>query len=494
MGRPHIYWGDIHNHNEIGYGAGSLERSYALAEDALDFYAFTPHGWWPDVPADDPDVRRQHQEGFERVSEAWPRVVEAARERNRPGSFVTLLGWEWHSLRWGDYCLYFPGDESEFLRADDLDQLKAVARAHGALMIPHHPAYRLGWRGLDWASMDEGLSPVVEVFSEHGCSVEADTHLGMYGHSMGGADRGQTALAQLQAGRRFGFIASSDDHFGYPGGHGHGLTAVYADGLSSGEIFGALQRRRTYAVTGDRIRLRFRVAGGLPGDVVSAPDGAGIDVSVQGRDRLRAVEILKNATPWRVFTRPEMAPPSDGGEHMTRLEWGWDRLGSNAVTTWRIALTCERGVLEDPIGGFCGGAGSVTEVNRLSRIDERRLEIRSYTSRSNALPVSSLSVIWRGGMDARLLLEAEGAADGTPFRRTVSLAKRDLLGRDAFLSAIDRFSSPKLRVSALLRPEDYRFGSSVHDSEARAGDFYILKVTQENGQMAWSSPIWIAKE
>ena len=39
-----LYWGDIHNHNELGYAQGSLERSCDIARSHLDFYAFTPHG------------------------------------------------------------------------------------------------------------------------------------------------------------------------------------------------------------------------------------------------------------------------------------------------------------------------------------------------------------------------------------------------------------------------------------------------------------------
>lgn len=48
-----LRWGDFHNHNDIGYGAGSLERSHRIARGALlDVYAFTPHGWWHDEPDD----------------------------------------------------------------------------------------------------------------------------------------------------------------------------------------------------------------------------------------------------------------------------------------------------------------------------------------------------------------------------------------------------------------------------------------------------------
>ena len=44
MSEFELYWGEIHNHNELGYAQGSLERSYDVARSHLNFYAFTPHG------------------------------------------------------------------------------------------------------------------------------------------------------------------------------------------------------------------------------------------------------------------------------------------------------------------------------------------------------------------------------------------------------------------------------------------------------------------
>ena len=45
-----IYWGDIHNHNAVGYAKGSLERSYDIANSTLDFFCFTGHSQWHDMP------------------------------------------------------------------------------------------------------------------------------------------------------------------------------------------------------------------------------------------------------------------------------------------------------------------------------------------------------------------------------------------------------------------------------------------------------------
>ena len=49
LGDYQIFWGDLHNHNSVGYARGSLERSYEIAREHLDFYAFTPHAQWHDM-------------------------------------------------------------------------------------------------------------------------------------------------------------------------------------------------------------------------------------------------------------------------------------------------------------------------------------------------------------------------------------------------------------------------------------------------------------
>ena len=38
-----ILFGDIHNHDALGYGVGSLERSIDIAPTHLDFFAFAGH-------------------------------------------------------------------------------------------------------------------------------------------------------------------------------------------------------------------------------------------------------------------------------------------------------------------------------------------------------------------------------------------------------------------------------------------------------------------
>ena len=486
-----IFWGDLHNHNEIGYAEGSLERSFALARNALDFYAFTPHGWWTDVPKNDQKIREHHEAGFARVKSRWDEVREKVREENTPGEFITFSGWEWHSMQWGDYCVYFPGDHAELSQAGTLDELKELARRTGAILIPHHPAYRLGWRGLDWDSLDSDFSPVVEIFSEHGNSLESTSPWGMYSHSMGGMDTTQSGLEQLRRGRRFGFLASGDDHYGYPGAYGQGLTAVLATELSRHAVMDALRSRHTYAVTGDRIEVAFHANEGIMGDEIEPTDQISLRARVFARDRLRSVEILKNARHWRRYGPESQTGQPNDDEHLVRLEWGWDLLSSTAVTTWEIDLEVEGSAIRDVVPAFCGGEGSTTELNLLSVRDERGLHAKTYTSRRNTRPVNSLSFVWKGPASATLKLRVNGRNGDRPFTRQLDIRKSELAHEDRHVSAFDLFSSPKVKVHALIDTGERSMMVETEDDQAARGDFYILKVEQENGQLAWSSPIWL---
>ena len=64
-----LYWGELHNHSQLGYGQGSLERSYDIAASHLDFYAFTPHGLHADGGVPD---------GYPVVVENWERIRQAS--------------------------------------------------------------------------------------------------------------------------------------------------------------------------------------------------------------------------------------------------------------------------------------------------------------------------------------------------------------------------------------------------------------------------------
>ena len=102
--------------------------------------------------------------GFKVHCDHWTKTRELLREATSE-DFTALLGYEWHSSGFGDYCLIFPEDQP-----DHVNKLLEFAAEKHALTIPHHLAYARGWRSANFDHFTPAVSPVVEIFSEHGCS------------------------------------------------------------------------------------------------------------------------------------------------------------------------------------------------------------------------------------------------------------------------------------------------------------------------------------
>ncbi|MGH9666897.1 MAG: hypothetical protein ACRD9L_20940, partial [Bryobacteraceae bacterium] len=214
-----LFWGDLHNHNAVGYARGSLERSYHIAREHLDFLAFTPHAQWHDMPAMEGNAPEKWVQGFKVLSERWGDVVRMAAANNQSGKFVSFLGYEWHSSAFGDYCLYYRDDRRPLAYFDHVRKLQQHAREAGAMVVPHHLAYKQGTRGANFHYFDPTVSPVMEIYSEHGLSESDRAPYDYIRHSTGGRWTRNTVREALRRGIRAGFIGSTDDHLGYPGAY-----------------------------------------------------------------------------------------------------------------------------------------------------------------------------------------------------------------------------------------------------------------------------------
>ena len=104
------FFGDIHNHCNLSYGKGTLTEAFDNARLQLDFASITIHGHWDDLPTDDPRLDYlvdYHKVGFERAARNWQQYLEATEAANNASTFVTFPSFEWHSMAYGDHCMYF---------------------------------------------------------------------------------------------------------------------------------------------------------------------------------------------------------------------------------------------------------------------------------------------------------------------------------------------------------------------------------------------------
>jgi hypothetical protein len=490
------YFGDLHNHGNVGYAQGSLRRVFEIARNHLDFFAFTPHAHWHDIRHFEGNIEDKWINGFHVTRARWPEVLKLAREFDAPGKFATLVGYEWHSTSLGDYHLVFPDLDAELYTPDDLKELQRFALRRGCIMIPHHPAVRQGRRGANFAHRDPKVSPLLEIYSEWGNSESDRAPFPFLRHTEPGRWTKNTWQHALAQGHRFGAIASTDDHLGYPGGYGEGLAAVLAPELTRKAILEALLDRRTYAITGDRIALRFTLNGKVMGrELPYAPERA-IRVAVSGWDQVDRVELLKNnrvirrdfpldrATSAQSWSRPVLA----------RFEYGWGpwpALGITRVCDWDFTIRLENGVLEAVQTCFLPGPLEEDRRDQIVERNERGLRVRSFTALRQQIEDRSQKAVvlkMRGGPDTKLTITLE-----SPSKRTLTMSFRELAESSEVLYT-GEFPRESALLNRIVFQEHYETELEVRDTgDGAQTDWYYVRVVQANGQLAWSSPIWVEK-
>jgi hypothetical protein len=488
-----ILYGDIHNHNAHGYGVGSIERSLDIARTHLDFFAFTGHSSWHDMPAMEGGRERHWIEGFKRLGQTWPRVQQVIADGNRDDAFCAFLGFEWHSSHWGDQCVVFPGDHRPLHYTADPQDLRRFCREEGALMIPHHLAYPSGNRGVNWEAFREECTPVVEIYSEHGNGEDDRGPLTYFTHSMGGRQTSNTAAAGLKAGLRFGFVGSSDDHAGFPGAYGEGLMAALVKDFTRTGIFEAIHARRTYALTGDRIEVDFQVNGAPMGSTIEAGREVEVSFDVRGRDELDVIEILQEGRVVHRAYAQDVVPEADAfaAPLQVRLEWGWGPWGALAldrICDWAMRVEVEGGRILRFFPCLQSMPFDEQRRHRFELAGERGLAIRSYTARQNA---------YRENPNQSVVLELEGHA-GTVLQlaltQPVDQRSSTTLGalyqgsRNLFTGGFPKEGYQWHRLLP-AKSSDVRGRFTLAVPEGRSNVY--LRARQKNGHMAWASPVFL---
>ena len=499
-----LYWGDIHNHNRFVCGQGSLERSYEIAASHLDFYALTPHAQYCDGHAPD---------GYELVKQNWTGIQKTAAEYNRPGQFTTFLAYEWHSHQWGHYCVYYEDDHQPLHLAMTLERLQDYIRNHQrAIMVPHHIAYH---NGIDWDLFEESIMPVIEIFSEHGCGERDGGPFAYLGHSLGPGGGRFNVQHGLGIGKRFGFTGGTDNHDGYPGGYGLGLTGVYAAQNTRPAIFEAIRARRTFAVTGDRIAVDFSADGAPMGSTVSVNGGVNLSFSVEGWDTLRHVELIRNNLPV-MQACPDFSVPAPTGvqTYRFRIEWGWGPMKGYQIYDWTGSITIDHGKLTHVVPCFRSDPFDEHRRKEITGQDDQHCAWQSHTSRGGIItsrnsalacgPTDAIAIEIHGTQDTTIEIEldcstrqsivstpVDWSVNNATDSKHLSTTLGQLLQGGQHLDFTDKMLT-WAHVHRAVPSQLYRLSGSLRHASAQGAAFYYVRATQDNGHMAWSSPIWIS--
>ncbi len=489
-----VYFGDIHNHCDLSYGHGSLDDALHNARLQLDFASVTVHAVWPDLPTNDPNLEYlvdYHKEGFAKAQAGWKPYLRAIEDANVPGRFITFPSFEWHSMGYGDYCVYYHNGDAHnpIVDAEDLPALRTRLRDLGApvMLIPHHIGYKQGSRGINWRTFNDDMSPVVEIFSFHGLS-EASEGPYPYLHSMGPRHEQSTAQYGWSQGNVFGVIGSTDHHNAFPGSYGYGRMGVWAESLTRNGIWDAIMNRRTYALTGDRIALAYALNEVPIGGHCDPTPERSLDVMVEAGSSIDYIEVLHNN---RVIHREDILPKyGDPGPYKLYVEMGWAE--QSEPYPWELDIQLQNGRLLSIEPHYRGYGPTATPADdrfsyhHLEQIDDMRVRFSTHTRQNTSLHTPATE---------GFSLEIDGASD-TCLTATINGQTQEILlgelmtGSRTFYTG--GFVSPAICFHRAIPQAEYTHHFTLdHHNRTGLRDWYYVRVRQRNDQWAWGSPIWV---
>ena len=491
-----FYVGDIHNHCDISYGIGSLEDALQNAKAQVDFASVTGHAWWHDMPTDErlKEPIEVHRQGFERLASQWDEVLARINSHHVDGSFVTFPSFEWHSIEHGDRCVYYRDGNGPIIRANSLDELHEELRTlRGAgietLAIPHHTAYGRDNRGLKWSELDEDLNPVVEIVSTHGAA-----DLGVqrpYLLPIGARDYGGSLQEGLASDARFGVIGSTDNHAGFPGSFGFGRIGVWASELTREAIWEGIVRRRTVALTGNRVEVMLAGNGSPMGSVLTGNVDRELAVTVSASAGIETVDLLKDG---ELFDRRTIDTSIDStGEQFVIPVWvGWS--SQRQGIDWDVEVMPRQGRIVSVEPHFRGPlhvdahnarTAQLLSAGTLDFDPERSVARLRASTKGNASSVENdsqgFTLTLAGPLDAEVEIRV---ADGPSFTASVS----DLLVGERSFNPWG-YAGGAIQVGPAVPRAQCQATVRFVDTD-QSGSSYQARIQLRNSQWAWSSPIW----
>ncbi len=452
-----LYWGDLHRHSLVSRcTAGdepSLEDFYRYAWDVCeyDFWAVTDHS--------------ENSSDYQ-----WWSIQKIADLFKIDGRFVPLYGFEWTSadsghqnVIYGDvergapiFSAFAEGSTDPAGLWDGLEQHPD----YPAITIPHHPGSAMVHN--DWNYHHPQYSRLVEIFQACRGNYEA---LGAFRQYSDATMEGTFVLDGLLRGHKFGLIASSD--------HGHGASYVgaFATGLDRASIFDALHSRRTFAATTRDVIVDVRLGDAFMGEEVATDAPRELTIHVEGYTEVARVEVVRNGELVHTLS-PEMALPPGWVRVPLRLEWGQ----SHHTTVWDGVLEIEGGeIVPTP---FWSPAIIEVGLHRLAWANTTKSFGELYGAQRGDI---ELTVI--GPPTASVVVRLAGRTGTVTLAELLARPVQEIPGehgRFRLQTGVGGLTGMGTRAIDLTYTDDFTGPA-----------FYYVRAYLVDGEMAWSSPIWV---
>lgn len=481
------YWGDLHGQSEETLGTNSVREYFDFAR-GLAFL----------------DICGHQANDFQVTNEFWNQLNSVTGEFNESGKFVAIPGYEWsgNTALGGDRNVFYP-QEGRTIRRSSHALLEDLSDAGSDCFTAAELLEKLAAEDSDAVVIAHAGGRYSDIRLAHDGRVERSIEI----HSAWGTFEWLLHDA-FELGYRIGIVANSDGHKGRPGasypgaswfGAYGGLTCFLLPVLTRDAVFDCLRKRRHYATTGARIILDVRsifrngarrfdddpalgptrgqpVRDALMGDIVHSEESSLLlRLAVTGTSPIERVEVFNGRKALTVIR-----PHAGIGERGRRLRVIWEGAeyrGRFRQTNWdgRAKIEGNRVLLARPINFF-------------------RPDQHIEHSAENELYWQARTTGNMGGFDVWLESSFEGK-----LRIVTPHVECELLIRE--IDVIDRvFDAGKLgrRLRIFRLPDNnphytVETDLDVEIEPGRDNPLYV-KVTQEDGHQAWSSPIWLIPE
>jgi len=475
------YWADLHGQSEETIGTNSARELIEFARDRAFLDAMCHQG-----------------NDFQITTPFWRELNKLTREYNADGEFIIYPGYEWsgNTGLGGDRNVLFMQEGRQIHRShhalvDDLSDVETDANSAADLfnVLKHEDCVVFAHIGGRYADIkmahDARLERAVEVHSDWG------TFEWLI----------QDAFEQDY---RVGILANSDGHKGrhgasHPGaslfGAYGGLSCLLATGLTRKELFDALRRRHHYATTGCRMILDTRVRFDADAELFADDPRLGPTTSSKVRTAMMG-DILRSPAKEATFCVEAVASaPIERIEIRNRLAtletfrpYGEQSLGRRIRVIWEGSEYRGRG-RQTVWDGGCALTGNRFE--RVAPINFWNLDKKLEQTGPGELKWAALTTGGFGGFDAWLA----DAKTGT-LRIDTALVKTEIAIADIGLDDLTFANGGIKRQIRVFRLPDENTHRRARIERrialnARGDNALYVCVTQEDGHLIWSSPVYI---
>jgi len=477
------YWADLHGQSEETIGTNSARDYFLFARDR----AFL-------------DATGHQGNDFQITKDFWATLDRLTGEFDEAGQFVVLPGYEWsgNTGLGGDRNVYFSSEgrmirRSSHALVEDRSDIDSDCRTAAELFET------LRREGEDTVCFAHCGGRYADIKLAHDGQSERSIEI----HSSWGTFEWLLQDA-LEMGYRVGIVSNSDGHKGRPGasypgaslfGAVGGLTCFMMPELTREALFDCLRKRRHYGTTGARLHLEVQAqfeagatlyhddpalgpAKGQPserammGDIVHLPNGdarlrveAATAVPIERLDIFNGLDHLETIRP---YDQEELG-------NRIRVVWeGAEYRGRFRQVIWdgTANLSDNRILDARPINFF-----NLDKI--LEQVGETELKWRALTTGN------------LGGMDIWLADPYAGTLklETAPVKCGVPIEDIGLEDEVVEAGALGR----KVRFFRLPAENPHRRMAVERTIEIKPeGDNPIfVRLTQEDGHVAWSSPIYL---